>query len=271
MSAAMSGNETREPRSGPLLQMRAVCVERAGVNVVRDLDLDVAAGEICAVMGVSGAGKTTVLRVVAALQPFNSGRVEIDGVPLAPGPLPPESRLRALRRRVGVVFQAHALFEHLTALENVMLAPIHALGQSRADALVTAERLLESLGVWARAHAYPRQLSGGEAQRVAIARALAPDPHLLLMDEPTSALDPARRGSLGTSLRALAAQGRGLVIITHDTDFAMSFADRVVVLSQGRVAEQGPAGVVLRQPTHEATRELLASSDDMTSHHERKE
>ena len=155
------------------------------------------------------------------------------------------------------MFQSHALFEHLTALENVMLALVHALGQSRVDAAATAHRLLAELGVSSRADAYPRQLSGGEAQRVAIARALAPDPHLLLMDEPTSSLDPARRASLGISLRALAAQGRGLLIITHDTDFARSFADRVVVLAQGRVAEHGPAAMVLTNPSHDATRELL--------------
>jgi ABC-type polar amino acid transport system ATPase subunit len=235
--------------SGGLLRMRALHAARGDAPVLRGLDLDVDAGEICAVMGVSGAGKTTVLRVVAALQPFSSGTVAIDGVPLVPGPLPPESRLRALRRRVGVVFQAHALFEHLTALENVMLAPVHALRQSPAEARATAERLLHSLGVATRADAYPRQLSGGEAQRVAIARALAPDPRLLLMDEPTSALDPARRSSLGESLRTLAGQGRGLIIVTHDTEFAMSFADRVVVLSEGTIARQGPAKDVLRDPT----------------------
>lgn len=227
------------------LRVRALHAARGEQAILRGLDLDVAAGEVCAVMGVSGAGKTTVLRVVAALQPFSAGTVEIGSVALQPGALPPESRLRALRRRVGVVFQSHALFEHLTAIENVMLAPIHALGQSRAEAKDTATRLLESLGVSARAHAYPRQLSGGEAQRVAIARALAPDPQLLLMDEPTSALDPARRAALGESVRALAAQARGLLIVTHDAEFARSFADRVVVLSHGTIAEQGPAREVL--------------------------
>ena len=228
------------------LRVRALHAVRGEQTILHGLDLDVGAGEVCAVMGVSGAGKTTVLRVVAALQAFSSGTVEIGGVALAPGALPPESQLRALRRRVGVVFQSHALFEHLTALENVMLAPIHALGQSRADAAATATRLLDSLGVSARANAYPRQLSGGEAQRVAIARALAPDPQLLLMDEPTSALDPARRAALGESVRTLAAQGRGLLIVTHDAEFARSYADRVVVLSEGMIAEQGPAAQVLR-------------------------
>lgn len=240
------------------LRVRALHAGHGDRAILRGLDLDVAEGEVCAVMGVSGAGKTTVLRVVAALQPFSSGTVEISGVALQPGAVPPESQLRALRQRVGVVFQSHALFEHLTAIENVMLAPVHALGQSRASAEATAMRLLESLGVSARAQAYPRQLSGGEAQRVAIARALAPDPQLLLMDEPTSALDPARRAALGETVRALAAQGRGLLIVTHDAAFARHVADRVVVLSHGTIAEQGPAIEVLTHPTHDATRELLS-------------
>jgi len=232
----MSVSPTRATSIGTL-RVRALHAVRGQQTILHGVDLDVGAGEVCAVMGVSGAGKTTVLRVVAALQPFSSGTVEIGGVALRPGALPPESRLRELRRRVGVVFQSHALFEHLTALENIMLAPIHALGQSRADAAATASQLLESLGIAARANAYPRQLSGGEAQRVAIARALAPDPQLLLMDEPTSALDPARRAALGESVRTLAAQGRGLLIVTHDAEFARSYADRVVVLTQGRIAE----------------------------------
>ena len=125
---------------GITLRVRALHAGHGDRAILRGLDLDVAEGEVCAVMGVSGAGKTTVLRVVAALQPFSSGTVEISGVALQPGAVPPESQLRALRRRVGVVFQSHALFEHLTAIENVMLAPVHALGQSRASAEATAMR-----------------------------------------------------------------------------------------------------------------------------------
>lgn len=219
------------------LRIRELHAMRGDVSVLRGVNLDVQSGEICAVMGESGAGKSTVLRVVAALQSFASGSVSIDDVALKPGPLPRESQLRELRKRVGVVFQAHALFEHLTAIENVMLAPVHAHRRSPVEARASAERLLESLGVLSRANAYPRQLSGGEAQRVAIARALAPDPHLLLMDEPTSALDPARRSALGESLRALAQSGRGLLIVTHDADFARTVADRVVVLSHGSIVE----------------------------------
>ncbi len=227
------------------LRIRGLHVERGTQAILRGFDLDVAAGELCVVMGSSGAGKSTVLRVVTALQPFSSGTVSVDGVALRPGALPKESALRALRERVGMVFQSHALFEHLTVLDNVMLAPMHGHGQTRAAALARATHLLETLGVLPRATAYPRELSGGEAQRVAIARALAINPPLLLMDEPTSALDPARRAALGHSLRALAADGRGLLIVTHDVDFARAVADRVVVLSHGIIAEQGPAAEVL--------------------------
>jgi ABC-type polar amino acid transport system ATPase subunit len=158
-----------------------------------------------------------------------------------------------------MVFQAHALFEHLTAIENVLLAPLHVLGGPRRPAEERARALLESLGVGTRAAAYPRELSGGEAQRVAIARALAMDPPLLLMDEPTAALDPARRGSLGETLRRLTAEGRGLLVSTHDVDFARDFADRVVILAEGAVVEEGAPADVLSNPRHPATRELLRS------------
>lgn len=218
------------------LDIRELRVDRGGRRVLDGVSLTVAAGEICALMGVSGAGKSTVLRAVAALEPIAGGSIGLGSTELHPGPVPPESRLRDLRRHVGVVFQSPALFEHITALQNVTLAPVHALGWAPSRADSTARELLAQLGVAARANAYPRQLSGGEAQRVAIARALAPDPTLLLMDEPTSALDPARRAALGESLRALAAQGRALLIATHDLDFAHGYADRRIMLADGRIA-----------------------------------
>jgi ABC-type polar amino acid transport system ATPase subunit len=145
-------------------------------------------------------------------------------------------------------------------LDNVTLAPIHAQRWTRERAQEVAARLLDTLGVAARSSAFPRQLSGGEAQRVAIARALALDPNLLLMDEPTSALDPARRGALGETLAALAKQGRGLLIATHDVDFAQDHADRVAVLADGVLVEHGPAREVLANPTHAATRALLQAT-----------
>ncbi|MEO5816405.1 MAG: ATP-binding cassette domain-containing protein [Gemmatimonadaceae bacterium] len=220
------------------LIVRHLHIARGKERVVRGVDLRVEPGEICVLMGASGAGKSTVLRAIVALQPFHAGSIALGDVELVPGPLPPQSRLTGLRERVGMVFQSHSLFEHLTALENVTIAPIHALGWTRTTAEEVAMKLLDSLGVAHRASALPSQLSGGEAQRVAIARALAPDPGTLLMDEPTSALDPARRGALGETLRALAREGRALLIATHDVEFARQYADRTFMLVEGRIAEE---------------------------------
>lgn len=229
-------------------------------DVLRGVSLGLPAGRICALMGVSGAGKSTVLRSVAALEAFDAGGIRVDGVALRPGPVPRESALKPFRRKVGMVFQQHALFPHLTVHDNVTLAPIHAAGTAPRQAARIADDLLESLGVAHRRDAYPSQVSGGEAQRVAIARALALDPPLLLMDEPTAALDPARRGALAETLRALAANGRTLLITTHDVDFAKAVADEVAVMASGEIVELGHARRVLEAPQHEATRALLSHS-----------
>ena len=219
-----------------VLAVRDLEVRRGARPVVRGVSMDVARGEIVAVMGASGAGKTSVLRAVAGLDPIAAGSVAIDGLQLSAGPLPRGEALRELHRRVGMVFQFHHLFEHLTALHNVWLALVHVQRQSQRDAERKARELLDHLGVGARADAVPRELSGGEAQRVAIARALAVGPPLLLMDEPTASLDPARRGELASTLRQLASEGRTLVIATHDEDFAGSCAHRVLIMDEGRVA-----------------------------------
>lgn len=222
--------------SAPLpaaLAIRGLGVRRGGREVLRSVNLTVAAGEVCAVMGESGAGKTTILRVVAALEPFSAGTVEVGDVVLRPGPVPPQSRLAALRAKVGMVAQGNALFEHLGAAANVALALRHVHGWEPRRASARAGELLEALGVGRRADALPAQLSGGEAQRVAIARALAPGPVLLLMDESTSALDPARRDALALTVRTLADARRALLIATHDASFAEACADRVVKLADG--------------------------------------
>jgi len=245
--------------TGALLSVDGVRLRYDGHEVLRGVSLDVRRGEVVALMGLSGAGKTSALRAVAALQAFEAGTITVDGIALTPGRLPPQSRLQPLRSRVGLVFQSHALFEHLSVVENVALALRHVFGRPQVDAARVALELLCALGVDARAGARPAQLSGGEAQRVAIARALAPNPPLLLMDEPTAALDPARRGSLGQTLRRLAGDGRGLLVATHDIGFARAHADRVAILAQGVVVEAGQAGEVLERPKHEATRALLTS------------
>ena len=207
------------------LQVRGVDIRRGGRLIVQGVSFSADRGERLAIMGPSGSGKTTILRGIAGLDPLASGTVAVG--------------------RVGLVFQFHHLFEHLSAVHNVWLAPVHVLKQPRAEAERRALELLGMLGVGDRASALPHQLSGGEAQRVAIARALAMDPPVLLLDEPTASLDPARRGELATTLRQLASQGRTVVISTHDSDFARSCADRVVVLETGRVVRAGATRDVL--------------------------
>lgn len=244
-----------------VLSVRGLRLTRGTREVLRGVDLGVAGGEFVALMGLSGGGKTTLLRTIAALEAFDAGEVDVHGTRLVPGPLPKGRALAALRAKVGMVFQMHHLFDHLTALDNVTLAPRHVRGVARDAAESDARTLLSELGVGHRSAAYPRELSGGEAQRVAIARALAPDPELLLMDEPTASLDPARRGELGDSLRRLAADGWTLLVTTHDDDFVRDFASRVVVLAEGLVVEEGPPQEVLTRPRHAATRALLADRE----------
>jgi ABC-type polar amino acid transport system ATPase subunit len=217
-----------------VLRVGDLRLNRGARPILTGATLDVARGELVALMGPSGSGKTTILRAVAGLEAFQSGRIDVDGVALAPGPSS-RAALTALRRKVGMVFQFHCLFEHLTAIQNICLAPVHAHGIAAAAADARARELLTAFGVSHRADALPRQLSGGEAQRVAIARALAVDPPLLLMDEPTASLDPIRRTELGQLLKGLLAQGRTLVIATHDEDFARDFSTRIVRMQDGVV------------------------------------
>jgi ABC-type polar amino acid transport system ATPase subunit len=241
----------------PVLAIDGLRLRRGTREILRGVNMRVGAGELVALMGLSGGGKTTVLRTIAALETFDAGRIEVGGVLLEAGRAFSKPTLRELRRRVGMVFQLHYLFEHLNALDNITLAPLQVAHVARAEAERRAVTLLESLGVEHRRNAYPRELSGGEAQRVAIARAMAMDPPLLLMDEPTASLDPARRFELGQTLRDLTEGGRTLLLTTHDDDFARDFATRVIVLAEGEVVEEGDPREVLTRPKHAATRAFL--------------
>ena len=208
-----------------------------GVNpagVLGGVDFEVERGTLVALMGPSGSGKTTILRAIAGLESFEEGTIAIDDLTLGGAPAS-AAKLRQLRRKVGFVFQFHHLFEHLPAIKNIWLAPVHAHGVPMADAVGRARELLKTLGVEHREHALPRELSGGEAQRVAIARALAVDPPLLLMDEPTASLDPERRAELGELLRGLTGLNRTIVVATHDAEFARGCATRVLRMQDGVV------------------------------------
>ncbi len=223
-----------------VLRVRGVRLKRGARQVLGGVSpggvsFDVARGDLVALMGPSGSGKTTMLRAIAGLEPFDEGTIAIEEVTLGGGAPPSAPTLRQLRRKVGFVFQFHHLFEHLSAVKNVWLAPVHAYGVPLPDALARARELLKTLGVELREQALPRELSGGEAQRVAIARALAVDPPLLLMDEPTSSLDPARHTELGELLRRLTSENRTIVVATHDAESARGCATRVLRVQDGAV------------------------------------
>jgi ABC-type polar amino acid transport system ATPase subunit len=221
----------------PLLQVRDVAVRRGPRLIVARATFSVSAGEVVALMGPSGSGKTTLLRAIAALEPFDQGSIAVGDIVLHEGAAVHEA-VRRLRERVGMVFQFHCLFEHLTVIENICLAPIHVQRQASAAASHRARELMQRLGVEHRASALPRELSGGEAQRVAIARALAVDPPLLLMDEPTASLDAVRRVELADVVKALVGRDRTLLIATHDRDFAEAVATRILRIDDGVVSEE---------------------------------
>jgi polar amino acid transport system ATP-binding protein len=243
----------------PVVAVRGLETTRGGTPVLRGIDLAVHPGEVLALIGPSGSGKTTFLRALNYLTPFTAGEVDIAGQRLRPGmsERTDAGALRAVRVRVGMVFQSFHLFPHLTALANVMEAPRRVLGLSVDEAAARARTLLARVGLAAHADAHPHTLSGGQQQRVAIARALAMEPLVLLLDEPTSALDPRLVGEVLAVIADLAGAGQTMVIVTHELGFARRVAHRVAVLAGGRVIEWGPPAEVLERPRAVETRALL--------------
>ncbi len=216
-----------------------------------DLNLEVTAGEKVAIIGPSGSGKSTILRLLMGLEPYQSGSILIAGHP-------PGSRRRNQSHDVGMVFQQFNLFPHMTALQNVMEAPVRVLKISPAEARIRAQELFRKVGLSGRDQAYPAQLSGGEQQRVAIARALAMQPKVLLFDEVTSALDPELVGGVLAVLRALAAQSEvTMLIVTHEMGFARDVSDRVIFMEKGCIVEQGPPSLIFTAPQNDRTRIFL--------------
>jgi len=227
---------------------------------LKGLSFDLPAGTLTALLGRSGAGKSTVLRCVMGLEPFESGSIEVDGVVVRGTTEVAESerrlQLEAARAKLGLVFQSFELFPHLTALENCTLAPRRVKGLGQAAAESKAKDLLVQLGLEHRITAYPEQLSGGQKQRVAIARALAMEPNVLLYDEPTSALDPSMKLEVLQTLKRVDATGVTQVVVTHDLALARG-VEYVCVLDHGVVIEAGEPASVLQAPQHETTKALL--------------
>jgi polar amino acid transport system ATP-binding protein len=233
----------------PLVELHDV-VKRYGTNTVLDgVSLDVEKGEIIAVIGRSGSGKSTMLRCVNGLEPIQQGRIVFDGTVVND----PATDLRKLRQRVGIVFQSYNLFPHLSVEKNITLAPRVVKGMEQGAARDLAATVLARVGLGEKIDAYPDQLSGGQQQRVAIARSLAMQPQLMLFDEITSALDPELTGEVLKVLEQVAAEGMTMMLVTHEMGFARRVASRLIFMHQGRIWEQGRAADLLSKP---ATPEL---------------
>jgi len=225
--------------------------------VLESVTAEVARGETIAIVGPSGGGKSTLLRCLNALETFDAGEIDIAGVTLRAGTSGHGETLRALRTRVGMVFQQFHLFPHMTALANITLAPVVVRKLAPAAALARGQELLARVGLGDRGGAYPHELSGGQQQRVAIARALAQDPEVLLFDEPTSALDPEMRGEVMAVIRDLAKGGMTMLVVTHEMQLATEIATRVWVIDRGGIAEDGPPAQVVDAPQSAVAKEYF--------------
>jgi ABC-type polar amino acid transport system ATPase subunit len=243
-----------------MIEVRGLHKSHGRHEVLAGVDLTVGQGEVAAVIGPSGGGKSTLLRCINGLECFEQGVVQVGDVCLGPGPCEPRT-LQTLRRRVGMVFQQFHLFPHLSVLENVMAGPLYAQGRRREEAEPEARALLERVGLCARAQARPEQLSGGQQQRVAIARALAVRPEAILFDEPTSALDPRMAGEVLRVMEDLAREGQTtMIVVTHAMSFARRAATTVHVMDGGRVAESGPPGRIFEAPETAITQGFLTEA-----------
>ncbi len=224
------------------------------LRVLRDINLQVAKGEVVVVCGPSGSGKSTLLRCINGLEPIQAGEIFVEGRSLQD----PRTDLRRLRADIGIVFQSFNLYPHLTVLENVTLAPRKVRGLTEEEARAQAVALLEKVDIPDKADAYPAHLSGGQQQRVAIARSLAMQPKVMLFDEPTSALDPEMIQEVLDVMVGLVREGMTMIVVTHEMGFARQVADRIVFMDEGEIVEVAPPAPFFAEPVHERTRLFLS-------------
>jgi polar amino acid transport system ATP-binding protein len=249
----------------PMIRAAGVCKRFGSAEVLKGVSLEVGRGEVIAVIGPSGSGKSTFLRCLIHLETVDRGRIEIEGETLVETDAAgrcryaPESEIRRIRGRMGMVFQHFNLFPHFTVLRNVVEAPTVVRGLSREDILPKAEILLKKVGLWDKRDSYPSLLSGGQKQRVAIARALAMEPDIMLFDEPTSALDPELTGEVLRTMRGLAEERMTMVVVTHEMAFAREVASRAIFMDDGNLLEARPARELFAAPEHPRTRAFLES------------
>ena len=236
-----------------LLDVRGLRKSFGTTEILRGIDFSVAARELVFIIGPSGSGKSTMLRCCNRLEEPTAGQVVVDGVDL----MAPGTDINAMRRQIGMVFQAFNLFPHMTALGNVTLALRKVLGKSRDEAEAIGLAALDRVGLKEKAPSYPSELSGGQQQRVAIARALALEPKIMLFDEPTSALDPELVGAVLGVMRDLKAAGMTMVVVSHEMRFARDAADRIVFMAEGEILEQGTPAEIFGNPQHPRTRDFV--------------
>jgi len=237
-----------------MIRVRNLHKRFGGHEVLRDVSLDVARGECLLIIGPSGSGKTTFLRCLNRLEEYDAGTIEIEGRDIKG----PKENIYQIRASIGFVFQRINLFTHLTALQNIIEAPCLVRGQSRDQAEERANMLLRRVGLEAKAHAYPHELSGGQQQRVAIARALAMDPKVMLFDEATSALDPEMVGEVLEVMKELAHSGTTMVVVTHEMGFAREAADRVIMMDEGEIIEEGSSSDIFDSPKKPRTAAFIS-------------
>jgi polar amino acid transport system ATP-binding protein len=252
------------PNPLPMVDAQQVCKDFGALSVLKGVTLSVERGRVLVLVGPSGSGKSTFLRCINHLENVTAGRLYVDGQLIGyrerNGKLyemPPREAAKQ-RRDIGMVFQHFNLFPHRTALENIIEAPVHVKGASKAAAAERAREILGQVGLSEKADAYPAQLSGGQQQRVAIARALAMEPKLMLFDEPTSALDPELVGEVLGVMKKLAAAGMTMIVVTHEMGFAREVADQLVFMDGGVIVESGAPREVLSNPRHERTKAFLS-------------
>lgn len=224
------------------------------LEVLKDINLDVTEGEVVVLLGPSGSGKSTLLRCLNQLETATAGQIMVDGHQVTDR----HTDINKVREKIGMVFQHFNLFNHLTVMDNMTLAPVHLKLMSKEEARHRAEQLLKRVGLEDKAQAYPSQLSGGQKQRVAIARALAMKPDIMLFDEPTSALDPEMVGEVLTVMKELASEGMTMVVVTHEIGFAREVADRVIFMEGGYIVEQGTPDEVILHPKKKRTIDFLS-------------
>ena len=257
----MSATSELAPRS-ELVRLDAIRKSYGLHTVLDDVNLKVLAGEVMAIIGPSGSGKSTLLRCVNLLERADSGRVTLAGVVVEGGKPTPRKDLLQLRRSVGMVFQSFNLFPHLTVLRNISLAQERTMGRSREEAEAVGMQLLKRVGLADKATQYPARCSGGQQQRIAIARALALDPQVMLFDEPTSALDPELGLEVLAVMRELAEGGMTMIVVTHEMHFAENVSNRVLVMADGRIIEEGPSAEVMRNPQTARAKRFLSAVKD---------